>query len=135
MNLWDLFPKRGWLNLYVDDVKFVPNWMVKAGLSHDNGRGLRFGLFNSYLEEPTRVERINPASVKIINPRAEGYHHLTAHLSLNLNQYFDPSVCFPYLVTTCLNLMSVLSRGLDSEFNTIPNWSERGLYAKLSIRY
>lgn len=125
----------------VKNVKLVPNWMLKAGISYDNRKGLRLGLFNSYLENPTRVESVSPPGTVTIlnNPRAEGYNHLTAQLSLNLNQYFGwtkrPEWEFSVFGDNLLESDVVFVPGLDSTFNTIPNWSERAVYARLTARF
>jgi outer membrane receptor protein involved in Fe transport len=39
----------------VEDISFIPNFMVKAGVSYHSSKGYSLGLFNSYFTEATSV--------------------------------------------------------------------------------
>lgn len=122
-----------------NNVTYAPDWMAKAGLFYDSGRGATLGIFNSYFGASTLQNiDINPATA-IVNPDADGYNLLTANVSLNLGQVLKQptleAVSFSLYGDNLLDENIFFPSVSRTAVNTLPHHAGRGVYGTVQIDF
>ena len=75
----------------VEDSTIVPNWMAKGGISYDSPIGFTVSIFNSFFDDATAIEEINP-NLTTVNEDADGYNLLSVNLIANLGKILSEPI-------------------------------------------
>ncbi|MDE1460958.1 TonB-dependent receptor plug domain-containing protein [Spartinivicinus poritis] len=125
-----------------DDIKdstFVPNLMVKLGISYKNQMGYSFSLFNSYFSEPTPLDKVAPAFSLNVNPKANSYNLLSANLALNLGKLTETrelsNIKVSFYIDNLLNKNIFFPNYATRNVSTFPNYQGRSVYGTVEISF
>lgn len=120
----------------VEGVTFNPEFMLKAGFSHDYNNGVIISLFDNYFSQPTQLTELGFTPVAI-NYKPEAYHLLTFNMGIRLDELMND------LKWRNLKLSVYLDNLLDEEIyfpsinrtnvSSLPHHSGRN--AQLTIEY
>lgn len=118
------------------DITLAPHLMVKLGGVYDFGNGYTLGIFDQYFDDVVGISE--PTTSFKPNPKAENYHLLTANLSIDVNRALNlrgiSKTTFSVYGDNLLDedIYIPESSGL---VNTVPGYSGRAFYAKVSVKF
>lgn len=124
----------------ITDVSSAPHLMFKLGGSYVWDNGITLGIFNQYIADTVKYNTQSPPTAKP-NPSVENTSLLTANVSVDLNRLFNLSDAVPKATFTLYgdNLLdediwfTAISDNLA--VNTIPGYSGRAIYGRLSMAF
>jgi outer membrane receptor for ferrienterochelin and colicins len=124
------------------DTKFVPNFLGKLGINYTNNNGVVLGVFNNYMGEPGAPPS-GSAVDGAANTNEDGsdYLHVTANLSLDLNQVLElstgvPEMKFSLFGDNLLESDPIYFTAVEaSSARTLPAFAGRSMYGRLSVSF
>ena len=120
------------------DQKLAPTHMAKLGIDYQIHEAVRLGIFDSYFSSPKPREEINPGILNV-NPNEKSFHYLTANIDIDVAELFSlpnfQGVKFSLYGDNLLENDTVYYPDTIAPVNTLPQWSGRALYARLSMEF
>lgn len=115
------------------DATRISEEMYKLGLAYRMSDGMKLGVFNTYFSKPPVDTREGVTTVS--NPEAEGYHHLSLNLSMDLEKLFQANSLHGVQVSlygdNLLEKDAPYQPDMSArEFNTLPARPGRSWYLK-----
>ena len=130
--------QTNWNQNDVHDATFMPNNMLKTGVSYAADAGVTVGVFNTYFGQRGDVNAINPRALEI-NPPSRAYNWLTANVSFDLEKLLKrPLFSGTTLSLYAVNLLN--EQVFDPEnnrdiLNTVPARAGRSLYGEFRVKF
>lgn len=115
------------------DTTRISEEMYKLGFAYQASEGVKLGVFDSYFSKPPVDTREGVTTVS--NPEAEGYHHLSVNLSMDLEKLFHANSLHGLQVSlygdNLLEKDAPYQPDMSArEFNTLPARPGRSWYLK-----